>query len=192
MDATRGRTKTKRELIVEVWESLDCASVGARELEEIQRAVSDSFGASAVEGPAAIARTLADEGAVLRYPEVMECDARWREQNFLEPVFKEALNFDRLTESLASMKKLERLRTELTSEGNHKGLRRLSEAAQSRREDCLLVARSPIVEGGKRAEANEIAEWLGVWLKQPAIFADWVELRKRSRDFVERFENVLP
>lgn len=191
MGPTRRQTKTKRDLIIEVWESLDSESVGARELEAIQQAICARFGEGVAESPMSIARALADEGAILRHPEVMECDARWREQNLPEPVFQEALNFDGLAESFASMKKLERLRIELDRDSNHKGLRRLSEAVQSSREDCLLVARSPIVEAGKRAEVSEIVEWLGLWLKQPEIFADWIELRQRSGDFVERFGNTF-
>ena len=74
----RSKARTKAELIIEVWEHLDCESVGAKELEAIQRAVRDRFGAGAVASPASIARTLADEGAVLRHPEVIECDASWR------------------------------------------------------------------------------------------------------------------
>ena len=192
MGPTRRQTKTKRDLIIDVWESLDSESVGARELAQIQRAVSERFGAGAVESPSSIARTLADGGAALRHPEVMECDARWREQNFPELVFQEVLNFDGLAESFASMKKLESLRIKLDRDSNHKGLLRLREAVQTSREDCLSVARSTIVEAGKRAEASEIVEWLGVWLKQPEIFADWIDLRKRSSDFVERFGGVVP
>src|SRR6266508_2157384 len=37
------------------------------------------FGPGSEESPAAIARVLADEGAELRHPEVIELDARWRE-----------------------------------------------------------------------------------------------------------------
>jgi hypothetical protein len=187
----RNQARTKRDLIIEVWESLDCESVGARELEEIQRAVSKKFGAGAVESPASIARTLADEGAALRHPEVMECDARWREQNSHELLFQETLNFDGLTESVASIQRLERLRMEFGHASNHEGLRRLTEAVQSSKEECRLLAKSPIVEAGKRAEASEIAQWLGVWLKQPEIFADWIELRKRSGEFVERFGDTF-
>ena len=191
MGPTRRRTKTKRDLIVEVWENLDCESVGARELEEIQQAICARFGEGAVESPASIARTLADEGAILRHPEVMECDARWRERKFPELLFQEALDFQGLTESFASMKRLESLRIELDREGNHEELRRLTEAVQSSRENFLLLWKSPIVSATKRAEASEIAEWLGVWLKQPGIFADWIELRRRSGDFVERFPDAI-
>src|SRR6266446_7946862 len=70
--------RTKEDLIVEVWEQLDCDSVGAAELEQIQKAIRERFGEGAVDSPASIARLLADEGAILRHPEVLECDADWR------------------------------------------------------------------------------------------------------------------
>ena len=70
----RWRSRTKQDLVIEVWEALDCESVGARELEQIQEALRERFGEGALASPAAIARMVADEGAVLRHPEVCECD----------------------------------------------------------------------------------------------------------------------
>jgi len=191
MGTTRRQTQTKRDVIIEVWESLDCESVGADELKEIQRVTREKFGAGAVESPAAIARALSDEGAVLRHPEVLECDARWREQNSGEAIFTEALNFGDLAESLESIQKLERWRSKLSFDSDEPGLRRLRAAVRKIREDCLLVARSEIVDESKRVVAAEIAQWLGIWLKQPEIFPDWIDLRKRSSDFVKRFGAVF-
>jgi hypothetical protein len=53
-------SRTKRDLIIEVWEALDCESVGTDELEQIQQVLRQRFGAGAVESPAAIARVVAD------------------------------------------------------------------------------------------------------------------------------------
>ncbi|HVG28630.1 MAG TPA: hypothetical protein VM864_02820, partial [Pyrinomonadaceae bacterium] len=61
------RARTKRELMIEVWEHLDCETVGAEELEKIVAAVRERFDGGAVESPAAVARLLADEGAELRH-----------------------------------------------------------------------------------------------------------------------------
>ena len=72
------KARTKRDLIIEVWERLDCETVGARELEAIAEAVRGRFGEGAEESPAIVARLLADEGAELRHAEVLEADARWR------------------------------------------------------------------------------------------------------------------
>ena len=80
MDAKKWRSRTIPDLIIEVWEALDCESVGTRELEQIQNALREKFGEGAVTSPAAIARAVADEGAVLRHPEVFEFDLRWRKQ----------------------------------------------------------------------------------------------------------------
>src|SRR5713226_7226059 len=162
MGTTRRQTQTKHDVIIEVWESLDCESVGADELKEIQRVTREKFGAGAVESPAAIARALSDEGAVLRHPEVLECDARWREQNSGEAIFTEALNFGDLAESLESIQKLERWRSKLSFDSDEPGLRRLRAAVRKIREDCLLVARSEIVDESKRVVAAEIAQWLGI------------------------------
>jgi hypothetical protein len=187
MGATRSQSQTKRDLILEVWESLDCESVGAKELEEIQHIVRERIGEGAVESPAAVARALADEGAVLRYPEVLECDATWREQNSRAAMFRGALNFGGLAEGSESMKRLEDLRIKLGRDSDQPGLHRLLEAVRQSREECLLVARSAVVGESQRAAAREIAGWLAVWLKQPEVFADWLDLRKRAADFIEQF-----
>jgi hypothetical protein len=183
----RSSARTKDELIIEVWEQLDCESVGAKELEAIQGAVRDRFGAGAVESPASIARTLADEGAVLRHPEVIECDAGWRERGFQQSLLPETVNFDGLNEAADSIKRLDRLRQELEQSSRHSDLARLREAVQSIRKDRLRVARSKVIEEKTRLEAGEIAEWLNVWLNSPELFADWLDLRRRAAEFRARF-----
>src|SRR3954454_19540783 len=64
-------SRTKNDLIIEVWEKLDCESIGASEIEAIETVVKDQYGESAVESPMVIARLLADEGAELRHSELM-------------------------------------------------------------------------------------------------------------------------
>ena len=182
---------TKRDLIIEVWESLDCESVGARELAEIQRAVGARFGAGAVESPMSVARLLTDEGAVLRHPEVIECDASWREQNASGATHLDALNFSGLAECWAWMDELEAARLQLAESSDQPGLHRLREAVQELRQDCMLVADSVVAGESRRAEAVEVAEWLAVWLRQPEVFADWLDLRSRSADFNVRFPGAF-
>ena len=63
--------RNKNDLIIEVWEKLDCESVGADEIRAIEIAVEDVFGKPAVDPPMTIARLLADEGAELRHSEIM-------------------------------------------------------------------------------------------------------------------------
>jgi hypothetical protein len=67
-------------------------------------------------------------------------------------------------------------------------LRRVHETALKGKQRAEMIARNPKVDERKRAEKVEIAEWFTVWLKQPEIFNDWLELRERSRDFRSRFK----
>ena len=71
-------SRTKLDLIIEVWEKLDCESVGAKEIEAIELVVRDKFGESAVDSPMIIARELADEGAELRHAEILKLDVERR------------------------------------------------------------------------------------------------------------------
>ncbi|MBA3715634.1 MAG: hypothetical protein H0W76_24795, partial [Pyrinomonadaceae bacterium] len=87
------KARTKRDLMIEVWEHLDCESVGAKELETIAAVVREQFGDGAIESPASVARLLADEGAELRHAEVLELDVRWRSNDPYEAMFRNVLKF---------------------------------------------------------------------------------------------------
>jgi len=181
----RWRARTRRDLIIEVWEALDCESVGARELNEIQQVLHEKLGKGAIESPAAIARLVADEGAVLRHPEVFECDLKWREGKL--NATSNNFDFSSLKAALESFSKVESQRCELDEQQGNAGLQQLREVIVAARQDSLLIARSKIVAGPQRGEADEIAEWLRVWMVAPELFRDWVELRMRSAEFRKRF-----
>ncbi|MFN2498674.1 MAG: hypothetical protein ABR557_06260 [Pyrinomonadaceae bacterium] len=179
------QSRTKRDLIIEVWEALDCESVGARELEQIQLVLGEELGLGAVESPGSIARVVADEGAALRHPEVFECDLKWRQEKLsLTP---NSLDFSSLETTLESFGTVEIRRRELVAQKDGDGLQRLREVIDRARQDSLLIARSKIIGKEQRAEAKETSEWLRVWLVAPELFRDWQDLRMRSKEFRERF-----
>jgi hypothetical protein len=179
------RARTKRDLIIEVWEALDCESVGARELDQIQQGLHEKLGAGAIESPASIARVVADEGAILRHPEVFECDLKWREEKLNGTI--SSFDFSSLQTALESFSAVESRRRELEEQKNEAALQRLREVITGARQDSLLIARSKIVAAPQRAEAKEIAEWLRVWLVTPELFRDWLDLRMRSAEFQRKF-----
>jgi hypothetical protein len=179
--------RTKRDLIIEVWEDLDCESVGARELKQIQQALREKFGEGALESPASIARTVADEGAVLRHPEVFDCDLEWRKQKVDKRTLSARLDFASLSTAFESMVKLEEKRLELQSNADTKGLSELRDAVTDVRKDSLLRARSKIIDAAQREEAKEVSQWLTIWLQAPELFSDWLDLRRRSPEFRKKF-----
>jgi hypothetical protein len=183
---TAQRRTTKHELVLATWEGLDCESVGARELEQIQRDVAHHFGDGAIESPAALARIVADEGAHLRHPEVLEFDARWRERKLSESTAAK-FSFATLADTVESLRALEKLRKELSHKQDVRGLRDLRDAVLKSKQDRALVAASLVLSETERAEAKEIAGWLGVWVRTPELFADWLDLRRSSPEFRKRF-----
>jgi len=186
MDGTKWRARTRRDLIIEVWEHLDCESVGADELEKIQEALREKFGEGALESPAAIARAVADEGAVLRHPEVFDCDVKWRRRNMDPLGFQEILDFSSLSSAFQSIVKIEEKRLALQTD-DRGGLTQLRSIVTSARKDSLLRARSRIIDAGLREEAREVSQWLTIWLQAPELFSDWLDLRRRSPDFRRKF-----
>jgi hypothetical protein len=178
--------RTKLDLVLAVWEALDCESVGAKELKQIQAAIAERFGHHAVDSPAALARMLADEGAVLRHPEILQCDAKWRERKLARPAVQ-TLRFESLSIAVQSMSECEALRRELTEHRDKHGLRALRDGLVLSRQELLLMAASTSLPESDRAEAKEIAGWLDVWLRTPELFADWLELRRISPQFRKRF-----
>lgn len=181
--------RTKTDLIIEVWEKLDCESVGSREIEAIETAVGDKFGASAVESPMIIARLLADEGAELRHSEIMELDVARRTESPYDAMFRNILKFSDFKETLASLRRLENLRKKFTAENDREGLRLMREIAIKGKSRAQMISKNPKVAPDKRAEKSEIAEWFTIWLQTPEVFDNWVALRQNSPDFIKRFKN---
>lgn len=201
MEGTQSRTRgreprstTKRGLIVELWDRLGRPAVGERELREIQRSLRKQFGQNAEESPAAIARVLADEDAELRHPQIIEFDARWREAK-IESDGKEFKGLEdlltdrplRLRKAEALLKKLENLRQSSSAAGNQTAARQARDTAISARQTAELLAKDRKLNQMERAEQAEIAEWLKVWIQTPGLFADWLDLRRRSPEFQKKF-----
>lgn len=181
------QARTKRDLMIEVWEKLDCESVGAKELEAIEEAVRGRFGEGAVESPASVARMLADEGAELRHAEVLEMDARWRAADPYEAMFRNVLKFSDFAQAASSIKRLDNLRKQFERKKDQRGLRRVRETVLTGKKRAEMIARNSKVEERKRAEKAEIAQWFTIWLQSPGIFEEWLSLRQRSPDFQKKF-----
>jgi hypothetical protein len=158
--------RTRELLIIDAWKPLDKEVVGAAELESIRETIVERFGADA--SPASIARALADHGVPLGHPEILQADVRWREGNlFFTP---EDLTLETLEDATALMDKLESLEP---GEQLYQQVRQL-------KSELELV---PTWLG------QEVAQWLTIWLQTPEIFGEWLELRRSSAEFRERFES---
>lgn len=183
------KTPDYREVIVVTWTNSGERAVSARTIRNVLRALKQAGYDDAV-SPAAIARVLADEGAELRHPDVIECDARWRQARLKKQHLSQRANTDEpLTLELAEslLIRLETARGSLAAQTDPDQLRRLKDAALNEKAKAQLLARDDSLNEMTRKTQKEIAEWFRVWLQTPEIFSDWLDLRRRAPEFLKTF-----
>jgi hypothetical protein len=185
------QSRTKDDLIIEVWEKLDCENVGAVEIEAIEVAVEEHLGRGAVDSPMIIARLLADEGAELRHSEIMELFVKRHAKSPYEAMFYNILKLADLGEALGTIRNLENLRKKLSSENDKEGLRLLRDTALHGKKNALEMSADLRRDEATRLKNTEIAEWMTIWLQSPEIFENWITLRRSSADFKDKFESAL-
>jgi hypothetical protein len=179
------KPQTKQDFLIEIWEQLNCESIGQAELEALQQKMRESYG-NGVIGPAAIARVLADEGALLRHPEIIECDVRWRKaliEQFARFEF-DCLNLSSAADILNALSNRWIDAGEIERDRLRAQIRVIRSAADQ-------LAGSNIIDNRERASAQEVRSWIGVWLQNPEMFSDWLSLRVQTQEFVERFGSLV-
>ena len=181
----------RRAVIVELWAELGKPPVDARLLASIQSELLATFGNNETAGPAAIARVLADEGAELKHPEIIETDAEWRQAK----IETNAKQLDRFPSAqvltVATAEKfiddLEQLRKQYELNEDRQALEQVRTIGAESRRLAEAIMRNRSADQTVRVEQAEIVEWLKVWLQTPVLFEEWVELRRRSEQFRARF-----
>jgi len=167
--------RTQELLIIDVWKPMDKEVVGGPELESIQETIAEQFGTSV--SPASIARALADHGVGLGHPEILQTDLHWRERHQL--FTPEELTFGTIDAANALIEKIESLQHLENERLRH-------EVRQFKTELDLLAANE---KAPNRELAQEIAQWLAIWLQTPQIFSEWLSLRRATSDFQARFSS---
>jgi hypothetical protein len=173
------QAKNKIDLMIEVWEKLDCESVGADEIIAIEDVVRDQYGNAAVDSPMKIARLLAEEGE-LRHSEIMNLYVQRYSDGPYTAEFRNILKLDDLGKTLSSIRNLENLRRKFAADGDKEGMRLIRER--------VIAAKKELQNS---AIKDEIAQWLTIWLQTPEAFENWLLLRRRSPDFIAKFGEEL-
>ncbi len=173
-----------KQIIIELWEQTGKESAGATELGQIQQALLARPGTGMLKSPASIARVLADHGVPLQHPGILEADLAWRQEQMSALFRPEELNLDTLQAATSLIEKIERLGREF--EGNDALLGHLRRSVRKIKDELDLFAARERVEKETQL-AQELAQWLLVWLQNPQIFREWLELRRSTAEFQEHF-----
>jgi len=105
-----------------------------------------------------------------------------------EEELEHLLRFSTLDEAEATLRRLDGLLRDSRTVGDAARAERILEIGRKGRRRAQMIAGNRRVAAEKRAEKEEIRQWFRVWLETPEAFFDWLELRKRSPEFVEKFE----
>jgi hypothetical protein len=104
-----------------------------------------------------------------------------------EDEFVHLLHFTTFEQAEATLRRLDSLWREARAAGDHLRVARILEIAREGRRRCQMIAGNERVAPALRTEKQEMRDWFRVWLETPDAFFDWLELRKRSPDFLARF-----
>ena len=69
--------------------------------------------------------------------------------------------------------------TEAMQAGDRQRARYCRRQVIAAKDRARFVARNPKTAAEKKAQKEEMAQWMLVWLENPAVFPAWVEIRKR-------------
>jgi hypothetical protein len=184
-----------RGLIVSIWRELGNPAVGASELTHVHQALAGVFGPDQLPSPARIARELAQQGATLRHPEIIETDARWRESQMAGQLnaFQSLRLLDAgapltFNQAAAVVAELAELRGRFVDSGDDVTLDDLKTLAIEARQTAKNRGKDPSLSAADREMQREISEWFRVWLETPNLFEQWLELRRSSAAFKEKFD----
>lgn len=172
--------KTRRELILEVFDAAGCDEISAELVELINERLRVVYGRGSAATPGYIARVLVDAGRQILYnSEPVELEPS------LSPL--EPLPFETLGEAEQSIFLLAERYSHAVAIDDLKSAVRCKHIAEMAKLRARLIASNECVDDEVRAVREEIAFWLELWLVTPNLFADWLQLRKASSLFQERF-----
>ena len=172
---------TKKSQILEIARGLGVARFTPAEVEQIRRQMIARHGAVGKTSPDYIAGVLETAGLRVVWSTRADTDGRYEEE------FHDLLHFATLEEAEVCLMRLDELLRKFRAEGERAATERVLEVARLGRRRAEMIARNPRVEAQKRAEKEEILHWFKIWLDTPEAFFDWLELRKQSPEFHQRF-----
>ena len=172
---------SKKQMILELARGMRVPKFTPAEVEQIRRQLITQLGAAGKTSPDYIAGVL--ETAGLRVVWSTQADT----EGYYEEEFHDLLRFGTLEEAEMCIIRLDELLRRFRAEHEKAAVERVFEVARLGRRRAEMISRNSKVDPQKRAEKEEIMSWFQIWLETPDAFFDWLELRKQSPEFLQRF-----
>ena len=176
--------KTKKVLILDTAREIAATKWTAAEIEQLRRRLLAEHGEVGKTGSDYITEVLKSAGwkVVLTQPE--EAEEEYEEE------FEDLLHFKTLEDAEVSLTRLDELMRKFRAHGEKAAVERVLDVARLGKRRAEMIARNTKVDAHKRAEKEEIANWFRIWLETPDAFFDWLDVRKQSPEFQEKFPSL--
>jgi hypothetical protein len=168
-------------MILEIAADLAKARYTPAEIEQIRRKLIVQLGAQGKTSADYIVSVLEEAGLRVVWSTQSDTEGRYEEE------FQDLLHFSTLEEAEMCIVRLDELLRKFLTEADSHAAERTREVARLGRRRAEMIARNHKVEARKRAEKEEVARWFRIWLETPEAFFDWLEVRKESPEFQQRF-----
>ena len=179
--ASRKEVPSKKDAILAVARELAKPRFTPAEIEQIRRQLIAHLGESGKTSPDYIVNVLEEAGLRVVLSTRSDTEGKYEEE------FADLLHFSTLEDAEMSLVRLDELLRKFQATGEHAATERVLEVARMGRRRAEMIARNRKVDERKRQEKNETARWFAIWLESPNTFFDWLEVRKQSPDFRNRF-----
>jgi hypothetical protein len=176
--------KTKKALILEAARELSVQKWTTAEIDQLRRKLIADHGEEGKSTNEYIAEVLKSMGWKVQLTEREEAEERFEEE------FEDILHFKTLSDAEVSLTRLDELLRRFRTHGEKAAVERVLEIARLGKRRAEMISHNRKVEAPKREEKKEIAEWFRIWLEAPDAFFDWLEVRKASPEFREKFGDI--
>jgi len=178
------KRKSKRELVLDIYDNEAMGEVTAREIAIINQALIEEYGEGGAMTPAEIARILREEDLPVRFDQIFRMMTTTEKYENAFAGFLENKDFAMAENSI---REIDTLYRKFRKAGDNAGVRFAFEAARTARQNAAELSQLPQLSMAHRREQAEIAQWFTVWLQTPDLFLEWLLLRKASAEFKSLF-----
>lgn len=98
---------------------------------------------------------------------------------------RDILSFSTFARTEQTIRSLENLCRNYRLASDKKGVEYCRRVAYLGRQRAELISRNRKVAPEKRLHKKEVATWFKIWLETPALFDDWLSMRKDTAEFRE-------
>jgi hypothetical protein len=177
-------THTKKELIVDAARELGLQKWTAAEIDQLRRKLIADHGEAGKSSNEYISEVLEAIGWKVQLTEREDAEERFEEE------FDDILHFKTVHDAEVSLTRLDELMRRFQMHGEKAAVERVLEIARLGKRRAEMISHNRKVEAHKRDEKREIAEWFRIWLETPDAFFDWLEVRKASPEFRQKFGDI--